>query len=331
MKVLLVGFIAVITAALGIPVAVKVIKTDNHSASSQFLARFQQEAQIAARLDHPGIVRVLDFGREDDVTFLVMEFIDGFSLKDYMKRCKTISEPNALRLLIAAAKALDAAHASGIVHRDLKPANILLTRKGALKVADLGLARDFGGTGMTMEKIVVGTPAYISPEGVSNGSKVDKRADFYAMGVIGYEMIFGQKPYSGTMQDVMRAHVAGKADFFSGTTVFSKRFVGVIKRLMALDPDERYQSGAELIADLSPLLSSAKKKHETSRTTRRRRSMESGTDSVSAASSSASDLTGLVSFFEDRVGSHVTTHDGKTIVHSTARDRLLVWLLLLPS
>ena len=119
-------------SGLGIPVAVKVIKSDPQSAGHNFLARFQQEAQIAARLDHPGIVRVLDFGREDDVTFLVMEFIDGFSLKEYLKRCVTMSERNAIRLMIAVAKALDAAHESGIVHRDLKPANLLLTRKGAL-------------------------------------------------------------------------------------------------------------------------------------------------------------------------------------------------------
>ena len=315
-------------AGLGIPVAVKTLHPGGSANNANYIARFRQEAQIAKRLDHPGIVRVLDFGQEGDINFLVMEYIDGFSLRDYLSKSKKISEINSLRVLMSAASALDAAHESGIVHRDLKPGNLLLTRKGALKVADLGLARDYTGNAMTLDKIIVGTPGYISPEGVTDGSKVDKRADFYALGVIGYEMAFGRKPYTGEMQSVLRAHVAGTADW-SRPTSFGKKTLAVFKRLMALDPDERYQSGAEIIADLKPCLAAAKKARAAETTGRiSRTNNSSGSGSVTGGSVSNSDLSGLVRFLEDRVGEHTTSVGGKKIVHSTAGDRMIVWVLL---
>lgn len=316
---------------LGIPVAVKTLHPGGTGKSSQHLARFRQEAQIAARLDHPGIVRVLDFGQERGINFLVMELIDGYTLREYLAKAKGMSEMNLLRILIAAASALDAAHASGIVHRDLKPGNLLLTRKGALKVADLGLARDYMGNGMTMERAIVGTPNYISPEGVTDSSKVDKRADFYALGVIGYEMAFGTKPYRGEMREVLRAHVAGNADW-TRPTACSKRTIAVIKRLMSLDPDDRHQSGAEIIADLKPCLNAAKKSKDSrdgARRIQRRNTANGTTSSVSRASASGSDLSGLVRFLEDRVGEHSSAHRGKMIVHSTMGDRMIVWILLI--
>ena len=199
-----------------------------------------------------------------------------------------------------------------------------------MKVADLGLARDYGvSSGMTQERIVLGSPAYISPEGVNNGSQVDKRADFYALGVIGYEMCFGRKPYSGSIQDILRGHVAGTADF-ALKTEFSKPHVEVIKKLMSLDPDDRYQSGAELIADLAPISTALKNNLDPGKISKsRRRKVDASAESVTASGTGSSELKGLVSFFEDRVGSHISTHDGKKIVHSTARDRILVWILLI--
>jgi serine/threonine protein kinase len=181
---------------LGLNVAVKVLKMGGENqVAHRYSERFRREAQMAARLNHPGIVRVLDFGEKDDIPYMVMELVDGYSFDEYLRRRnEPVNEVTVQRVLMAVANALISAHDEGIIHRDLKPANLLLTRKGVLKIADLGLAKEHGATALTREKVMVGSPAYMSPESLTPGVTPDSRCDLYSLGVIGYQLAFGQLP-----------------------------------------------------------------------------------------------------------------------------------------
>ncbi|HAT11039.1 MAG TPA: hypothetical protein DCS97_10700 [Planctomycetes bacterium] len=294
--------------SLDIPVAVKVLREDKLRHDGRYRERFKREARLAATLDHPGIVRVLDFGDEEGMPYMVMEYVDGSSLDRHLrKRKEPFTDHTVLRILLSVAQALASAHAQGIIHRDLKPANLLLSAKGILKIADLGLARIEGGVSLTQERVAVGSPAYMAPECFQEGHTADAVSDLYSLGVIGYYLAFGRLPYDGSLQDVMRGHLSGSADFTLPTRC-APRTVSLIRRLMAVDRHARHQSAGEAAGDMRTLLQGGD-------TTRIGKS----------TAGSSSDLANLAKF----LASSSSEVDGRTIVHTTKTERRLVWLILL--
>ena len=161
-----------------------------------FLSRFEREARLAASLGHPGVVAVYDQGRDGDLVFLVMELVDGGTLRDLLREQGSLSVPVTCSILDPLLAALGAAHAAGLVHRDVKPENVLISAQGAVKIADFGLVRAVSSQTMATGDVILGTVAYLSPEQVATGA-ADARSDVYAAGVVAYEMLTGHPPFDG--------------------------------------------------------------------------------------------------------------------------------------
>ena len=188
------------------PVAIKVMDP-RFSSDPQFVARFEREARAAAGLHHPGVVAVHDQGVDEDRVYLVMELVEGGTLRDLLDARGRLDVPLALTVLEKVLSPLAAAHRAGLVHRDVKPENVLIGRGGVVKVADFGLVRAVSTPGITSDTTILGTVAYLSPEQVANGSS-DARSDVYAAGVLLYEMLTGAPPYVGdTAISVAYRHV----------------------------------------------------------------------------------------------------------------------------
>ena len=177
------------------PVAIKVMKP-SFAADPSFLTRFEREARSAAGLAHRGVVGVYDQGRDGTVVFLVMELVDGGTLRDLMHQSGALSVSVTLSILEPLLAALGAAHDAGLVHRDVKPENVLISSRGEVKVADFGLVRAVTSQTMATGDVILGTVAYLSPEQVSTGA-ADPRSDVYSAGVVAYEMLTGRTPYEG--------------------------------------------------------------------------------------------------------------------------------------
>ncbi len=237
---------------LGRAVAVKVL-LPQFAADPTFIERFRREAIAAARLAHPNIVATFDTGVDDDLTFIVMELIDGRTLKDVLEERGPLPAHEATTIAAQVAGALHYAHETGIVHRDVKPANILLCPDGRVKVADFGIAKaaladtsiadfDLTGTGM-----VVGTAKYLSPEQFE-GRPVDRRSDVYALGVVLYEMLCGRPPFSGgSDMAIGMQHVDKKP--LSPRQVragIPRPLEAVVLRAMTKSPGGRYPTAADL-------------------------------------------------------------------------------------
>ncbi|WP_328998807.1 Stk1 family PASTA domain-containing Ser/Thr kinase [Kribbella sp. NBC_00709] len=188
-------------------VALKVMH-DGLGDDAQFARRFVAEARAAARLSNPNVVAVFDQGDDDGTLFLAMEYVPGRTLRDVIREQAPLSPARALDLLTPVLSALSAAHDAGIVHRDIKPENVLISDKGAVKVADFGLARAVSASGNTATQgLLMGTVSYLAPELVTDGS-ADARSDVYSAGILLYEMLTGNKPHSGdTPIQVAYAHV----------------------------------------------------------------------------------------------------------------------------
>ncbi len=177
-------------------VAVKVLHP-HLAADVRFVARFQQEAETAARIQHDNIVNVIDYGRAGDAYYIVMEYYDGLTIEEILKARPRMPLEIGLTIAQMVAYGLDAAHAKNLVHRDIKPANIIVTRQGGVKIADFGLARDVAKlVHVTRVGKVVGTPAYMSPE-QTRGELVGKPSDIFSLGVVVYEMLTGRRPFEG--------------------------------------------------------------------------------------------------------------------------------------
>ena len=175
-------------------VAIKILK-DDYSQDEEFRRRFHAESQAVAMLSHPNIVSVYDVSTSGGADFIVMELIDGITLKQYMERKGVLNWKETLHFAIQIGKALDHAHSRGIVHRDIKPHNVMVLKNGSVKVADFGIAQVMTQSD-TLTKEALGSVHYISPE-QAKGGRVDSRSDIYSLGVVMYEMMTGRPPYDG--------------------------------------------------------------------------------------------------------------------------------------
>ena len=187
-------------------VAVKVMH-DNLGSDQDFASRFDREARAAARLSHPNVVSVFDQGNDNGRPYMVMEYVEGSTLRNLIAREAPMEPQRALDLLIPVVAAVAAAHEAGIIHRDLKPENVLISNRGQIKVADFGLARAVTAHTATANGMLIGTVSYIAPELVTHGH-ADTRCDVYALGVMLFEMLTGRKPHTGdTPIQVAYSHV----------------------------------------------------------------------------------------------------------------------------
>jgi eukaryotic-like serine/threonine-protein kinase len=218
--------------------------------------RYRREAEVAARLDHPGVQRSLDHGEDRSVPYLVLEYVDGTNLRSRMPRGCRLGVEQALDWGHQLALALAYLHANGIVHRDLKPENVLVGPDGRLKINDFGTARLDGARRLTFKHLTegVGTPDYMSPEQIQ-GERGDARSDVYAWGILMHEMLTGRPPFSGdNALAVMAAHLmATPKDLHALRPDVPAALAAVVGHAMRRFPEHRYPSAADLVADLDRL------------------------------------------------------------------------------
>jgi serine/threonine-protein kinase len=251
-----------IDTRLGRPVAVKLLRVDL-ATDPTFQARFRREAQSAAGLNHPTIVAVYDTGEETDpatgvsIPFIVMELVEGQTLRDVLREGRKILPERALELTQGVLDALGYSHKAGIVHRDIKPANVMLTPNGDIKVMDFGIARAVADTSATMTATaaVIGTAQYLSPE-QARGESVDARSDIYSAGCLLYELLVGRPPFVGDSPvSVAYQHVRELPVPPSQLDpVISPEIDAVTLKALAKDPAERYQDARDMKVDIARVL-----------------------------------------------------------------------------
>jgi len=238
----------------GTPVAVKVLKP-RYAGDPQFELRSRNESEIAAKLQHPNIIRIRTVAKQGDHVYFAMDLCAD-SLGARLAREGPLPEADIVRLARDIIAALDFAHTQGVIHRDLKPDNVLVRSDGTAVLTDFGIARAVSGyvasTGVNM---TIGTPHYLSPE-QAQGRAVDQRADYYALGVTLYKAATGEVPFSSTdWFELARMHVEDPPPpLRKKRPELSKRFERVVLKCLAKHPDDRYKSGTELQADLQEVL-----------------------------------------------------------------------------
>ncbi len=242
---------------LDIPVAVKVMKFPPSAASKEY-EQFRREAQLLAKVTHENVVRVWDFDDDPALPYLVLEYIEGMTLQKLLQQTGALSLAQAINNIAQVARGLEAAQRIGVVHRDVKPGNILISRDGVLKIIDLGVAVIIRGKSFIPEKVnpenLVGTAAYMSPEQASC-TPMDYRSDIYSLGVTFYELVTGQLPFTGkSHMELFMKHIKQMPKPPHEVTPTLPPIISeVILRMMAKDPNHRYQTYAELLADLNYL------------------------------------------------------------------------------
>ena len=230
-------------------VAIKILK-DDFLEDEEFRSRFHAESQAVAMLSHPNIVSVYDVSTSDDADYIVMELIDGITLKQYMEKKGVLNWKETLHFAIQIGKALDHAHSRGIVHRDIKPHNVMVLKNGSVKVADFGIARVMSQSN-TLTKEALGSVHYISPE-QAKGGRVDSRSDIYSLGVVMYEMMTGRPPFDGDSPvSVAIQHINGNAAMPS---TINPNIPGgleqIIMKAMEQNPANRFGTTSSMLADM---------------------------------------------------------------------------------
>jgi serine/threonine protein kinase len=251
---------------LGREVAIKVLP-EEFALDTDRVARFQREAKLLASLNHPNIAAIYGLEESDGTHFLVMELIEGETLKDRIKS-GTIPVEEALKLALQMAEALEAAHEKGVIHRDLKPANIKVTPDGKVKILDFGLAKAFAGdqsninladsptisAAATQQGMILGTAAYMSPE-QAKGKIVYKRADIWAFGVVLFEMLTGKSLFSGEDVSSTLARVLEREpDYSTLPQMLHPRIQFMLERCLRKDPKDRYSSISDARVDIQSVL-----------------------------------------------------------------------------
>ena len=230
-------------------VAVKILK-DEFARDEEFRRRFRAEGEAVAMLSHPNIVQVYDVSASDSANYIVMELIDGISLKQYMEKKGVLNWKETLHFAMQIAKGLEHAHSRGIIHRDIKPHNVMVLKNGSVKVMDFGIARVMSKSN-TLTKEALGSVHYISPE-QAKGGHTDNRSDIYSLAVVMYEMMTGRPPYDGESPvAVAIQHINGGAPLPSTLNPNIPRGLEqIIMKGMALEVNDRYVSATEMLHDM---------------------------------------------------------------------------------
>jgi serine/threonine protein kinase len=234
-------------------VAVKVLAIQARSDKEVLLKRFEQEFRVARALDHPHLVRALDFGVEGDSPYLVLEFVDGGTLTDRIEANGPLAESEAIRLITQVAQALDLAHAQGLIHRDIKPDNVLLTGSGVAKLTDLGLAKESSShLNLTRTGIGLGTPNFMAPEQLHDAKQADARSDVYALAATLYMAVTETLPFGGgnlveAWTWKVNNALPSPRHLVNG---LSERVDWAIRRGMSADPSRRPASCRQFVEDL---------------------------------------------------------------------------------
>src|SRR5258708_6670495 len=238
---------------LGRRVAIKTILKSHldEDTAKDYSMRFVREAQAVARLNHPHVVQVFDFGEEGEIAYLVMEFIKGKELKNFFDANERFDLKEVVRIMGELCEALEFAHAAGIIHRDIKPANVMIDTQGRTKLTDFGVARvqdsDKTSVERTQAGTMVGTPAYMSPEQITGGT-IDKRTDVFSAGIILYQFLTGEKPFTGSgawtiAKKIIQEEPPAPSTLNNSVTPL---FDAVVNKALAKDPNQRYASARDL-------------------------------------------------------------------------------------
>jgi len=222
-------------------VALKILPRDA-AKDPAFAERFQREAKALARLNHPNIVAIYDFGQSGDYFYFLMEYVDGANLRQ-LERSRRLSPEEAFAIVPRICEALQYAHDAGIVHRDVKPENILIAKSGRVKIADFGIAKIVGKNedySLTGTRHALGTPNYMAPEQMDTPTKVDHRADIYALGVVFYEMLTGELPM-------------GRFELPSKKLKVDIRIDEVVLKSLERNPELRYQTAGAVKTDMDTI------------------------------------------------------------------------------
>src|ERR1051325_2856396 len=235
---------------IGRTVALKTMRLDVHGLDAQeMVRRFQNEARAAGVLNHPNIVTIYDAGERDGIFYIAMEFIEGTTLHEVLAEKRVLATDEVLQLTRQICRGLDYAHSNGIVHRDIKPANIMITGNGAVKIMDFGIAKSGGQVTNTGQ--VLGTPNYMAPEQVK-GRQLDGRSDLFSLGVILYEMLTGEKPFVGQNVTTIIYKIVNENPITPRDldVTVHPGLSAIVTKALAKAPDDRYQTGADLVRDL---------------------------------------------------------------------------------
>ena len=240
--------------------ALKVLTAESAEENPVFAERFIREARIASQIRHPNVVEVMDVETDPqlNVSYIVMEYVDGGSLRQVLKGQSKINIEQAVVTIQSVAAALCVAAEHNIVHRDIKPDNIMFTKRGGVKLADLGIAKkDDEDDNLTKTNVMMGTPAYLSPEQVENPKTVDIRSDIYSLGATFYEMLTGQPPYPGkTSYDILRKIFSDPVpDPRAVNPEIPGEIASVVMKMLAKEPQKRYQTPIELLNALNEIVS----------------------------------------------------------------------------
>lgn len=231
-------------------VAIKILRFD-YANDNEFIRRFRREAQSASSLDHPNIVSIYDLGEEDDIYYIVMEYVEGMTLKEYITANGPLHPKEALNIMEQIVSAIAHAHQNQIVHRDIKPHNILIDHMGNIKVTDFGIATALSSTTITHTNSVLGSVHYLSPE-QARGGLATKKSDIYALGIVLFELLTGRIPFDG------ESAVSIALKHLQAETPSAKRWnpsvpqsvENIILKATAKDPFHRYETAEDMEADI---------------------------------------------------------------------------------